>query len=447
VVGDLVEYYADLAHAQQSRHNAYLDLGTHAVLSASPELFFDWTPPHLHARPMKGTAARAEAGDADGAMRDRLTSSAKDVAENVMIVDLIRNDLGRIARSGTVRVPRLLSVEQYPSVWQLTSDVVAEPEDGTALTDVLAALYPSGSVTGAPKLSAMRMIAALEPSPRGVYCGAVGWLAPAPQPTRARFNVAIRTVTADRRTGVATYGSGGGITICSDPDDEFDELIAKTRVLDLASAATTGQPLELIETLALDAGALRHREHHLARLVASARVFGFPADEHTVRKSLDDAVRGHTSARVALRLAADGTATVRLAPLPVADPAPVRLALDRPSVAPDSVWVRHKTSRRHVYDDALHRHPGAGDVLLVNERGELTESTIANVAVRLSGRWCTPPVSSGCLPGVGRALALAGGRLVERVVTVDDLRAADAVALVSSLRGWRAATIIPGRPR
>jgi para-aminobenzoate synthetase/4-amino-4-deoxychorismate lyase len=138
---------------------------------------------------------------------------------------------------------------------------------------------------------------------------------------------------------------------------------------------------------------------------------------------------------------------VRLAPLPVADPAPVRLALDRPSVAPDSVWVRHKTSRRHVYDDALHRHPGAGDVLLVNERGELTESTIANVAVRLSGRWCTPPVSSGCLPGVGRALALAGGRLVERVVTVDDLRAADAVALVSSLRGWRAATIIPGRPR
>jgi para-aminobenzoate synthetase/4-amino-4-deoxychorismate lyase len=217
VEGDLEQLYADLAWGQRGSYAALLDLGRFVVASASPELFFEWTADELRTRPMKGTAPRGRTTTEDVAQRARLVGSEKERAENLMIVDLIRNDLGRLAEAGSVRVPALFTPERYETVWQLTSDVTARTRSGTTLTDVFSALFPSGSVTGAPKLRAMELIAGLEATPRGVYCGAIGMVAPAGHPWRARFSVAIRTLTVDRSSGEAVFGTGGGITWGSDP--------------------------------------------------------------------------------------------------------------------------------------------------------------------------------------------------------------------------------------
>jgi para-aminobenzoate synthetase/4-amino-4-deoxychorismate lyase len=232
VSGDPAELYADLAWAQRGRHNAYLDLGRHVIASASPELFVDWAGDALCTRPMKGTAPRGRTPAQDDALRAALLGSEKERAENLMIVDLLRNDLGRIAEVGSVAVPALFTAERYETVWQLTSDVTARPRPGTDLVDVFRALFPSGSVTGAPKLRAMDLIGQLEDSPRGVYCGAVGMVAPPGEAFRARFNVAIRTLTLDRATGLAEFGTGGGITWASDAAAEHAELLAKAALLD-----------------------------------------------------------------------------------------------------------------------------------------------------------------------------------------------------------------------
>jgi para-aminobenzoate synthetase/4-amino-4-deoxychorismate lyase len=231
VVGDVVDLYRDLALRQGGRYNAYLDLGRHVVAGASPELFFERAGDLLLMRPMKGTAARGSTRAEDEAARTRLAASEKDRAENVMIVDLVRNDLARIARLGSVRVPALCSVETYETVHQLTSDVSAEVAESTPLSDIFRALFPCGSITGAPKQRTMEIIADLEDGPRGIYCGAIGMLAPAGSDFRARFSVAIRTVVVDREQGTATYGTGGGITWGSHAADEYAELLTKTRVL------------------------------------------------------------------------------------------------------------------------------------------------------------------------------------------------------------------------
>jgi para-aminobenzoate synthetase/4-amino-4-deoxychorismate lyase len=231
VHGDLGHLYADLARAQRTSHAALLDLGRHVVLSASPELFFEWTPDRLLTRPMKGTAPRGRTAAEDAERVARLLASEKERAENVMIVDLLRNDLGRIAEVGSVDVPVLCRPEGYETVWQLTSDVTARPRAGLGLVDVFRALFPSGSVTGAPKHRTMELIREIEGEPRGVYCGAIGVVAPAGHPWRARFSVAIRTVTVDRSAGTAVFGTGGGITWSSDPAAEHAELLAKAAFL------------------------------------------------------------------------------------------------------------------------------------------------------------------------------------------------------------------------
>ncbi|CAA9235867.1 MAG: Para-aminobenzoate synthase, aminase component / Aminodeoxychorismate lyase [uncultured Blastococcus sp.] len=231
VVGDPLTFYTGLALAQRSAHSAYLDLGRHVVASASPELFFEWAGDLLRTRPMAGTAARGRTEDDDARAAHRLRTNSKERAENLMIVDLLRNDLSRVARTGTVDVPSLFTVEGYPTVWQLTSTITARTRDDVGLVDVFRALFPCGSVTGAPKASTMRLIRDLEQSPRGVYCGAIGLVAPPGSPFRARFNVAIRTAVLDRTSGAAVYGAGGGITWDSDPVAERAELLAKAAVL------------------------------------------------------------------------------------------------------------------------------------------------------------------------------------------------------------------------
>ena len=438
VTGDLQQLYADLAYAQRGSWAAYLDLGGHVVASASPELFFDWTGDRLLTRPMKGTARRGATTAEDDEARRTLLASDKERAENLMIVDLLRNDLGRIAEVGSVEVPGLFRAERYETVWQLTSDVTARPRPDVGLVDVFRALFPSGSVTGAPKHRTMQLIRELEDAPRGVYCGAIGVVAPPGQAFRARFNVAIRTVTVERATGTAVYGTGGGITWASDADAEHAELLAKAEIL--------GRPYEefaLLETMArLPGGALRNVEGHLARLAASAAWAGFALDLDDVRRQLARLTDDPAPARVRLVLRRDGGLEVGVGPPPAVVDGPVRLAVGPEPVDADAVWLRHNTTRRAVYTERAARWPDADDVVLTSSRGEVTETTIANLAARIDGRWWTPPVSSGCLPGVERGRLVASGRLHERPLTPADVAAADGLAVVNSLRGWRPAVLL-----
>jgi para-aminobenzoate synthetase/4-amino-4-deoxychorismate lyase len=441
VDGDFDALYTDLVAAQQSRYCARIDTDRHAVLSASPELFFEWAGDRVLTRPMKGTARRGRTTAEDGRAREALRTSAKERAENLMIVDLLRNDLGRIAEVGTVRVPALWTAERYETVWQLTSDVIAQVRPDVGLDSIFAALFPSGSVTGAPKQRTMELITELEPEPRGVYCGAIGLVAPpGAAPFRARFNVAIRTVVIDRASHTAWYGTGGGITWDSEPAAEHAELLAKTEVLRRPPGS-----FGLIETMAREpSGDVRNLDEHLARLADSAAYFGFPNDPTEVRSELArqlGALPSGTAYRIRLVLDRSGHCSITVQDLPPTEDRPVRLALDRTPVDSASPFLVHKTTHRAIYADRMARHPDHDDVLLLNERGELTETTIANLAVCLDGQWYTPPVSAGCLPGVERGRRLRDGSLIERVLRPADLRRAEAIAVLSSLRGWRPAAI------
>ncbi len=441
IAGDERGFYRDLCLAQRGGYAAFLDLGRYRVLSASPELFFRIEGDRITTRPMKGTAPRGRWLAEDEQVAAQLASSEKERAENAMIVDLLRNDLGRVCRPGSVEVEALYEAERFETVWQLTSTVAGDLRPATSLVDVFGALFPSGSVTGAPKVRTTRIIADLEESARGVYCGAIGYLAPAGAgEPGANFNVAIRTVALDTETGSAEYGVGGGITYDSSSAGEYEEVLAKARVLTDVRPA-----FELLETVRHEPEAgFRQLEDHLERLGSSARYFGFRMDPEAVVGALKTAVGDRTAAcGVRLTLARDGTIAteVRDAPPPPAEP--VRVALDDEPVDPSDIWLFHKSTRRAPYERRRERRPDVDDVLLVNDRGEVTESTIANVAVRFGETWVTPPLSSGLLPGVGRASFLRTGVLTERPVTVDQLAASDAIALVNALRGWRPAVLVP----
>ncbi|MEX0754320.1 MAG: aminodeoxychorismate synthase component I [Actinomycetota bacterium] len=444
LAGDERGLYRDLCLAQRGAYGAYLNLGRYRIVSASPELFFRIEDgpegERIVTRPMKGTAARGRWAEEDLEAASRLGASAKDRAENAMIVDLVRNDLGRIARPGSVTVPDLFTTERYETVWQMTSRIEADLEPGTSVTDVFGALFPSGSVTGAPKIATMELIAALEDSPRGVYCGAVGLLAPpGSREPRAVFNVAIRTVMLDTRTGTAEYGVGGGITHDSRAAAEYDEVLAKARVL-----AVRRPPFDLIETMRRHPGGGVHGfERHLRRLSSSAAYFGFAFDESRVREAIEAATVGVDEAvRVRLLLARDGTVTTESMPMVPPRTEPVRIAIDDVAVPVDDALLFHKTTRRSRFEEARARHPEAEDVLLVNGRGQITESTIANVAVRIDGIWYTPPLGAGCLPGTRRSELLEDGTLHERAIMVDEARGAQEIALINATRGWRPAVLI-----
>ena len=443
VGGDLRGLYRDLALAQRGAYNAYLDTGRFVIASASPELFFEWDGDGLTTRPMKGTIGRGRWPGDDARQAERLALSSKDRAENVMIVDLLRNDLGKLGEWGSIEVAALCDLERFETLWQLTSTVTARPREGTTLVDVFEALFPCGSVTGAPKRSTVDLIANLEDSRRGIYCGVVGIVAPPDADFRARFNVAIRTVVVDRLTGSAVYGTGGGITWDSTAEAEHAELLTKSAILGVPA-----EEFELVETMGYRPGeGLRNVDLHLDRLAASADYFGFLFDLARVRASLEEAITEESQPRrIRLTLSRSGTIAVSSTPMPSLDPRPAILAIDYEAVDSSSVWHYHKTTRRSVYEVRAARHPDADHVVLINERDEVTETTIANLAVWLDGRWWTPPVDSGCLPGVERRRLIEEGTLTERTLSCRDLRAADRVALLGSLRGWRPAVLEPKVP-
>jgi para-aminobenzoate synthetase/4-amino-4-deoxychorismate lyase len=386
---------------------------------------------------MKGTAPRGATPEQDAANAAELRASPKERAENVMVVDLLRNDLSRIAEPQSVQVPRLFHTQALPAVWQMTSDVVARTRAGTSLWDVFAALFPCGSVTGAPKAAAMAAIRAIEAEPRGMYCGALGVVRPgAHGGVHATFNVPIRTLVVSGNT--ACCGVGSGITAGSTPEAEWQEWQHKRAFLERASA-----PFELLETLALEEGSLRHADRYLARMGEAAAHFGFPWDPHAVRQELQIVALQHLRGtwRVRLLLGSDGVARAEAFVLH-ATPEPVRLQLaNRPIGEAHGEFVRHKTTRRAHYEAFAPQDASVFDTVLYNAAGEITECTRGNVAMLLGGRWVTPPLACGLLPGVGRALALEGGQVQEAVVCMEDAPRVQAWAFVNSLRGWLPATL------
>jgi len=431
VSGDDRSFYADLLAAQRAAHCAYLDTGRYRVLSASPEMFFTVEGDRIVTRPMKGTAARGRFPEEDRERAHALVSSPKERAENAMIVDLLRNDLGRISEPASVHVTSMFDPERYETVWQLTSTIESALPPSTGPSRIFPALFPSGSVTGAPKIRSMEITAELEDSPRGVYTGAVGYLAPAGREgPRMFFNVAIRTVVLDTEAGIAEFGVGGGITHDSAAAREYEECVAKARVL-----VERRPDFELLESIRREDGHLLWLDRHLERLASSAVYFDFRCDLDAVRAALET-VDGPNPAKVRLTLSRSGQITATATA--VGSTEAVTLAVDDVPVDPSDVFLFHKATRRGVYEDAAARHPEAGDVILVNERGEITEATSSNVLVRVGADWFTPPAGCGLLPGIHRAVLLERSEISERVITRDELAGADEVALVNSVRLRRA---------
>lgn len=430
--GDAQALFLALRRAQPDGYTAFIDTGEEQVLSVSPELFFDREGDRILTRPMKGTAPRGATPEEDEALAQRLRTVPKERAENVMIVDLIRNDLSRVARPFSVRVPRLFHTEALPTVWQMTSDVEALVREGATLADVFGALFPCGSITGAPKVSAMRMIRELEPEARGVYCGAVGVVRPG---GHATFNVPIRTVTL--RDGEARCGIGSGITADARADAEWEEWRHKRAFLDRASQPATPS-FDLLETLALADGELRDAPAHLARMAAAAAHFGRSWNEESVASCLDGLKARHAAGTWRVRLLLDAQGTPRAEAFAMeAPPARVRLQLaERPFEEAHGDFTRFKTTRRVHYEAFAPTAPGVFDTLLWNRDGEITECTRGNIALLLDGRWVTPPLRCGLLNGIGRANRVRSGQLAEAVVRVDDLPRVQALAFVNSLRGW-----------
>ncbi|MGE8488724.1 MAG: aminodeoxychorismate synthase component I [Paraburkholderia nemoris] len=472
VFGSPTALYRRLRARQPVPYGALIALpGGQWVLSCSPELFIEKQGATLRARPMKGTAPRSDDPAADRRAAEFLGNDPKNRAENVMIVDLLRNDLSRVAQTGSVKVPALFSVEPYASVWQMTSTVEATLKPATSFAQTLRALFPCGSITGAPKHRTMQLIDELESTPRGLYTGAIGWLdapsscADTTAATTRDINqtdcgdfclsVAIRTLTLSPSTQTGRLegkmGVGAGIVLDSVAADEYAECQLK------ASFLTGAEPgFELFETMyATREEGVRHLSRHLARLSSSAATLGFKFDDANAISSeiatKCASLPSHTPHRMRLALSKNGTIQITAAVLtPLAEPtAGVLLGPDHAFPATDAAdpLLHHKTTRRAEYDRGWREAEakGAFDTLFFNAQGELTEGGRSNVFVKLAGRWWTPPLASGVLPGVMRSVLLEDASELqagERVLTRTDLQNAEALMVCNALRGAVPARIV-----
>ena len=434
--GNARSWFRNLCRAQGAEYCAYFDLGRYKVLSVSPELFFELEGRKVTTRPMKGTIGRGRWLAEDVQMAERLADSAKDRAENVMIVDLLRNDIGRVATAGSVNVKRLFDLERYETLWQMTSTIEATLRPEVDFAELMASLFPCGSITGAPKIRTMEIIRDLEALPRGAYTGTLGFLQPG---GAAVFNVAIRTITIDSDEGIATFGVGGGITYDSTAEREYEECLVKSSFLNSKPVE-----FELLESLLLEDGRFFLLERHLQRMKDSGTYFGFCFPEGEVRSKLDQIAAGHAEGcwKIRLLLSRSGAVSVEAQGRENLSQR-VRVALAAKPVSARDRFLFHKTTNRSVYNDAIASRPDCDDVILWNEAGEVTESTLANVVISLAGRCYTPPRQSGLLAGTMREELLTAGKISERVIRRADLSEADEIFLINSVSRWRQALLVP----
>ncbi|MCM3869503.1 MAG: aminodeoxychorismate synthase component I [Pyrinomonadaceae bacterium] len=434
--GDPGAWYNTLCTAQGGEYCAYLDLGRYKVLCISPELFFRRSGDSIKTKPMKGTVNRGRWGQEDEKRAQHLAASDKDRAENVMIVDLLRNDLGKISVPGSVKVSKLFEVERYETLWQMTSTVESTLRSELGLADVMTALFPCGSITGAPKIRTTEIIRELEPCPRGIYTGTIGFIRPGGD---CVFNVAIRTVVLDSDTKVATFAVGGGVTIDSTAEGEYDECLLKSSFL----TASTPR-FRLFESMLLENGELFLLSRHLDRLRASAKYFNFKLGEDQVLAELDRLVARCSSERWKIRLLLSKDGGFEIDPVSLGVPAsePLRVTLAAAPVDSQDRFLFHKTTNRTVYEQAVAQRPDFDDVILWNERGEITESSVANIVLLIDGEPFTPPQDSGLLGGTFREELLADGTVRERIIHIEELRQASSFFLINSVRKWMPAVLV-----
>ncbi len=450
--GDAWAFFHELVKGQKTEYAAYVEAEDFSICSASPELFFSFNEGRIVSRPMKGTARRGRTFSEDWKQAEMLRNSEKDRAENIMIVDMIRNDIGRIAEPGSVETVSKYDVEKYPTVWQMTSTVQGvvdatpssrhnasgEREEGGAstFTDLFRALFPCASITGAPKAKTMEIITGLETTPRKIYTGSMGFITPQGE---ACFNVAIRTALIDREAGTLEYGVGGGIVWDSDAEAEYEETLTKARVL------TQPRPeFQLLETMLWEPGSgIFLLNEHMQRLGKSAAYFDVPLDVYAIQEELDRVVSefDESPRRLRLLVSRDGMCEVQsfpVAPRTAGTAVPtLKIALSKEPIDPQDVFLCHKTTHRDVYEKAKADFPDCDEVILWNERGEVTEGCIANVVVRKNGKLITPPIECGLLAGTFREHLLKNGEIEEGIVSIEDLRSASEVFLVNSVRKWQ----------
>lgn len=427
--GNPWESFIHLAQ-DQNRHAAYIDTGRYVICSASPELFFRLDGDQITCRPMKGTTRRGRTTAEDIEQSEWLRNSEKNRAENVMIVDMIRNDLGRIAEVGSVSVPQLFETERYPTLWQMTSTVTAKTR--CSATDIFTALFPCASVTGAPKVSTMKIIAELENTPRKIYTGSIGYISP---DRKAKFNVAIRTILLDRKRQQAEYGVGGGVIWDSTSVDEYAEALLKAQVL-----VEQRPSFSLLETLLWtpDKGFFLG-ERHVARMNDSANYFGIPITEEKLEEYFEQVSSSfHIPQRVRILLDLTGTLSFEAQPYELqATSETLMVCLAKGPVVSSNVFLFHKTTQRSIYESARVGCEAFDDVLLYNEARELTEFTIGNLVVELEGQLLTPPIACGVLPGTFRAHLLETGQVLERTIPVRKLKECTQIFRVNSIRKWQ----------
>lgn len=432
--GSPASVYALVRERAAAGYGALVATGEEWLLSFSPELFFALEGGTLTAKPMKGTAVRDMDPARDAANAAELRADPKQRAENLMIVDLMRNDLSRVSRAGSVAVPQLFHVEHYPTVHQMVSTITADLDHDRDAIDALAALFPCGSITGAPKLRAMEVIAETENAARGIYTGAIGRL---DTNGDAMFNVAIRTLTLTGGDSRAVLGLGSGVVADSDPEQEWQECLAK------GAFVTAGEhPFDLIETMRFDPmEGIPLLERHLSRTKGSAEALGFAFDRHAVRNELQAATfRLRTPSKVRLLIGRSGAISIGISPMPETPDQPVRVAIRPLEVAPDDFRLAHKTSRRGFYDRAR-AATGAWEVVFTDPEGFLTEGSFTSIFVRSAdGMLLTPPLARGLLPGVLRGQLIESGRAIEHDLRPEDL--AGGFQLGNALRGLVSAVTV-----
>lgn len=425
--GDSFSFYKQLAKAQAADYTAYLNIGDFSILSASPELFFRLKDGIITTKPMKGTANRALTYEEDIKNAEWLRNSAKNKRENKMIVQLMQQDLEKIALKDTVAVPTLYEIEKYPTVYQMTSTVTAQISDETSIPDIFSALFPCGSITGSPKQATMEIIQTLETPPREVYCGTIGYITPEKE---AVFNVPIRTVSINNKSGKALYGVGGAITGESTKEEEYAEVLTKTKLLTREES-----DFQLFETMKLENGQYFLLDRHVKRLQQSASFFSYPVNVHALKQKLTSNANQFRQGSYLVRLLVDEAGTViletnRLVPNKEKN----FVALAKKPIHKKHLFLYHKTTYRQVYE--THQNKDLFDVLLWNEQKEVTEFTTGNIVVKLNGEYVTPPIDSGLLAGTFRASLIEDGTITEQKIHVSDLKSCEEVWFINSVREW-----------